>query len=327
MDLVNQQIAALYGGVLSQPLERFQNFAMARLRLVVPFDSAVWSCGENDSSLVNSLYLINQRHDDLMTIAVRRRGEDVFRDVAMARPGVAVCVEDMMTMADYRRLSLYHDVLRRIGMEQVMGLRIADPVNNLANYIVLYRADRDRPFTPEDRAAKAMIIPHLLEAWRHCQINALLRLDRPAADLIGAFLHGRAVADSFGTISQADPGFSTALASEFPGWSGTQLPHEVTGFVRSDAASLQLGALRFTVLRGALHHVVSVLGTVRGSLLGAAERDVARRVVAGESHIQIAAARGVSGTTIRNQIARIYQKLGIHSKIELIQTLRSLRTG
>lgn len=327
MDATNRQIAALYGGVVSQPLDRFQDFALARLRAVVPFDSAVWACGENDTSLQNSLHLVNQRLDDLMMIAVRRRGEDVFRDLAMARPGIPVCIEDTMPMAAYRRLPLYLNVLQRIGIEHAMGLRIADPINNLANYLVVYRADRTQPFSAGDRAAQAMMIPHILEAWRHCQFNTLLGHNRPVPDVAGAFLHGRAITDSFGTISQADPGFGTALASEFPAWSGTQLPHEVTGFVRSDTASLRLGALRFTIARGSQHHVVSVMGTVRGSLLGAAELDVARRVVAGESRVRIAAARGVSGATIRNQVARIYEKLGIHSKVELIQAFRSLQPG
>lgn len=323
MDIVNQQIAAVYGGVLDQPLDKFLDFALTRLRVVVPFDSAVWSCGKDESLLQTTLHLVNQRHDDLITLAVRRRGEDVFRNFAMASQGRAVCIEDIMTMAEYRRMPLYQDVLHRIGMEQVMGLQIADPVTSHANYIVVYRADPARPFTAGERTAKAILVPHILQAWRQCQHNALLPA-RPECNVAGAFLHGRAVADWSGTIFQADPGFGAALATTFPGWSRISLPHEVTTFLRSDRESLMLGALRFTVARGQQYIVVSVMGTVRGGLLGSAELDVARRVASGDCNAQIAIARNVSIATIRNQIASIYQKLGIHSKIELIDRLTPL---
>jgi len=54
--------------------------------------------------------------------------------------------------------------------------------------------------------------------------------------------------------------------------------------------------------------------------LSEAECDVARRVYAGESNEAIAQARGVSVKTINNQLAVLYRKLGVTSRIEL--TLR-----
>ncbi len=49
-----------------------------------------------------------------------------------------------------------------------------------------------------------------------------------------------------------------------------------------------------------------------------AERDVARLAAAGWSNAEIARERGSSERTIANQLATVYRKLGIGSRVELI---------
>ena len=51
--------------------------------------------------------------------------------------------------------------------------------------------------------------------------------------------------------------------------------------------------------------------------LSSAERDIAMRIVAGESNGEIARSRSTSPRTIANQIVSIYRKLGIRSRREL----------
>ena len=55
--------------------------------------------------------------------------------------------------------------------------------------------------------------------------------------------------------------------------------------------------------------------------LTAAEAEVAALVVAGRSNKEIAAARSVSVNTIAKQLRRIYEKLGVSSRFELVATL------
>jgi DNA-binding NarL/FixJ family response regulator len=62
--------------------------------------------------------------------------------------------------------------------------------------------------------------------------------------------------------------------------------------------------------------------TVDASALTAAELAVARAVVAGESNAEIARARGRSPRTIGNQVASIFRKLGVGSRLELARKLR-----
>jgi DNA-binding NarL/FixJ family response regulator len=55
--------------------------------------------------------------------------------------------------------------------------------------------------------------------------------------------------------------------------------------------------------------------------LTSAERAVARRAAAGESNRTIAEARGCSQRTVANQLAAIFEKLGVRSRAELASNL------
>ena len=52
--------------------------------------------------------------------------------------------------------------------------------------------------------------------------------------------------------------------------------------------------------------------------LAAAERDVLRRILRGESNAEIAAARGTAVRTVANQVSSIFHKLGVSSRGELV---------
>lgn len=78
---------------------------------------------------------------------------------------------------------------------------------------------------------------------------------------------------------------------------------------------------RTTTIDGEVYLVLSHPQKPTGSLellvLTPAERDVARRLLAGHTHAAIARARGTSTRTVANQIARIYSKAGVGSREEL----------
>jgi DNA-binding CsgD family transcriptional regulator len=55
--------------------------------------------------------------------------------------------------------------------------------------------------------------------------------------------------------------------------------------------------------------------------LSEAERDVARRAARGEPTAEIARARGTAESTVTNQLAAIFRKLGVASRAELAALL------
>jgi DNA-binding CsgD family transcriptional regulator len=52
--------------------------------------------------------------------------------------------------------------------------------------------------------------------------------------------------------------------------------------------------------------------------LSSAESDVARHILAGRSNSEIAALRRCSVRTVANQVASLFRKLGVRSRLELV---------
>lgn len=67
--------------------------------------------------------------------------------------------------------------------------------------------------------------------------------------------------------------------------------------------------------------VISLADAEGTASLTAAERAIVRLVIAGCSNKEIAAQRGVSVKTVANQLAAIYDKLGVCSRFELASLL------
>ena len=71
--------------------------------------------------------------------------------------------------------------------------------------------------------------------------------------------------------------------------------------------------------------VLSVPAVAASTLpLTKTEQHIAERAACGDTNAQIARARRTSTRTVANQLARIYQKLGVRSRVELAALLRRL---
>jgi DNA-binding CsgD family transcriptional regulator len=83
------------------------------------------------------------------------------------------------------------------------------------------------------------------------------------------------------------------------------------GAVPRDLAALESSDGEIVVLSFALP-------PERGRKLTPAESEVARHLLAGLSNAEIAAARGSSSRTVANLVARVFRKLGVRSRLELV---------
>lgn len=82
-----------------------------------------------------------------------------------------------------------------------------------------------------------------------------------------------------------------------------------------DVGDVTMGGVRFVYLSARETPAPRIPG------LTAAERDVARLAAADLSNAEIAARRGVSARTVANQLASIFRKLKLGSRVELIARL------
>jgi DNA-binding CsgD family transcriptional regulator len=103
----------------------------------------------------------------------------------------------------------------------------------------------------------------------------------------------------------------------FPHWGLALVPAEILGSVLRDSPDVPDELLRRVELREAAPDAVSALDG-----LTARERAVVAQAVAGASRGQIAAALFVSENTVKSQLRRIYQKVGVSSLPALVRVAR-----
>lgn len=208
--------------------------------------------------------------------------------------------EALSRYPDLRKLLLYGD---------------ATVTSECARWMMLYRGTEEDFNESEASLFKAM--------WNHVTRTTELNLSR-ALDRIDPHNSRRAMAliSSRGIIEAATPALTELLNAEWPAFSARSLPLPViaalinNGIYRGRqieiSASQQFGCLACTARR------IPLIDTLAPS-----ELNVANRFAKGMTHSQIAAILHVSPHTVRNQLAQVYQKLGVHSKIELMRAMSS----
>lgn len=310
-------IARLYDAAFEQPLASFQDFALDAIRPAVQFDSAVWMTGVHVTNQVNSLWYHRRKPVNVTAYMTRFTEDDTVRTAALADPGTPYRIEDTRPLAEYYASDTYRAIGRLGGMEHVMGVSRFNTITRLSHYLVFYGHDRVRPFSEQDRAGLKALAPHVIAAWRHRQIAGMLEhpLPRQGDDEPG--LRGRAIVDYRGVIEAADDEFGVAVKSEFPAWLGPQLPEPFCHLLAGQGDGARIGKLDVQLTRSPQCCVMTIAERASLAALTAAERRVARLFASGATQAAIATRLGISRNTVRNQLASAYEKLEIHSKVEL----------
>lgn len=184
-------------------------------------------------------------------------------------------------------------------------------------WISLYRNSGD-DFTEEDAS-----VVHAL--WDHVTRATALNMEQalsPAEDANDAA--ARALVNARGVLKAVNTAMARLLKLEWHAFDAPGLPVAVvnalvgTGTYRGRkieiAANQKFGYMACTA---------RALPVVDG--LARSELEVADRFAKGMTHSQIASHLKVSPNTVRNQLANVYQKLGIHSKVDLVRVMSGRR--
>ncbi len=312
---VSQLLLDVYRGCREQPVSGYQDWALERLKGVIPFDSALWLTGTLDHShhaTVHSLHAHRQSPQVVADWARVSRGRAVLTERVFNSPGTTfncVCADEFCPelLAHSRRYNIAH----------ILATSRVAPVSRLSEMISLYRADPDKPFSEAERWAQQNIIPHLAETWR---INRMCEMDL-ASQPYAAVAHA-AVADSKGVLHLIDPGFTRLLQGEWPDWHGPVLPEELVCVMGSKGECFTGNSLiariaesgGFKLLRGRSKNMLDNLSK--------REHQVANHFAAGRTCKEIAQLLDLSPATIRNHVYSIYGKLGINNKAGLVACVK-----
>jgi DNA-binding CsgD family transcriptional regulator len=187
--------------------------------------------------------------------------------------------------------------------------------------LVLLRRPQDAA-GPERTDDWQRAIGHMVEAGslalnqfvlRDEWLEALGRPSRGAAALM----------DASATLYAASPRFRSILAAEFQLPEDFQrLPLTLPPAVISNGGNLDLGSLRCRVTRHGNLYQVHVRPPAVLDMLSEREQQVARALGTGKTFKGVAREHGLAVSTVANHVSRIYKKLGIYRREELLQLLR-----
>lgn len=318
---LNDVVVGLYRASLDVPVEEFPEWALARIKPHLPFDSATWGTGEGSDKglLIYSTHLHNQPQQMVEDYASIRE-VDVVAPRVFRNPGqtVVFCAAD----AEWRARN--HGALReycaRYEMPNILVTGNVDGDASLVNFVTLYRANADNRFTEKDRKYKQILMPHLAEALR---LNRSFYLRLAAAGGNGKS-KSMAIANHNGYLHTVEEGFVALLVREWPNWDGSKLPPAVfEELVRHPAGGYQGRTL---VIRAAVINDLLFLKTRKRYLvdeLTTRERIVAKHVAGGLTYKEIARRLGLAPATVRTYIQSIHQRLKVRNVAELIAQLRA----
>jgi len=312
---VNDLIVALYRHGREIPMPKFQSWALERLREAVDFDSALWRAGGDKPPLADSVFLLNQPRSLLEEYVGGRWYEhDFLRRACAAQPGRTYSYTDVIAMDDFYRSDLYAELSRSYGLEWALSTHHQDSNSALKSVITIWRADRARPFTEEDRRRKELLVPHLVESLH---ANRLWQF--ATAKEGGRGSRTMAICDRAGWLHDCGRGFFLALRTEWPDWSGPALPQELLSQLGTGRYAGRRIDIDVTPLADQWLLAAHASGAVKQ--LGRRELQAARLYARGLTYRAIAAQLGVAPATVRNQLRAGFAKLGVSSKVELARRL------
>lgn len=319
---VQEAVSEIYRGVLRDPIEAFKEATLRRIGALTPFSSAVWGSGVHSTNEMLSLSAVDLPIAWLLTYAERWQAEDFLRAAAVAQPGVALRNEDVMPPpADYRQTAIHREFSSPGSVEHAMMIVEHNPLTDLAEIVCLFRSDPAAPFSDDEKALLEHLAPHLVAAWRQSQLAHHYRAAMAGPGLGLSGHENYAITDLQGLVHAAGEDFCLALKEASPGWRGPLFPTVLQDLVGGSRSALVIGDYEFTARRANDRRLFAVSRQVGAFGLTPAETRVTRLYAEGLSQRDISLRLGVSPATIRNQLASAYQKLGVHSKLELLRAL------
>ncbi len=310
----SQLVVDLYRGSREVPFANFQEWALTQMHEVFDFDAAWWGRGANQPLMVHHVHL-HRCAPSLVEDYAPLIEVDFFREAVCAQPGTTISTADLMPREQLEASAVYREFGAKHRVEWSLGTVLIEPVSSLNEFITVWRKDVRRPFSEADRAAKQFLMPHLAESYRNCRLLHLLENGRSDGAACWALCNPN------GILVDAHRRFAGMVKSEWPEWNSAELPATMRKLIL--AGKDYVGgrvAVQCRPLSGYLYLEARPKSAV--DQLSRREREVANHYADGCTYAEIATLLGLAPATVRNLISRVFHKLTVNNKAELVRRLR-----
>ncbi|ORE88717.1 response regulator [Oceanococcus atlanticus] len=295
--------------------ENFRRWALQQLRALIPFDAAIWGSGNRQIARFQNVTVDGLPPDFARALESTARDNPLFREV-QDHWGEPVAMSDVLSDRKFYKSDLYQRAFKPYGVERILSSGNMEQRSGLQTLLSIYRFDRERDFTEQEKAIQGQVLYHLIASASHA---FFLTISRPKS---GVRREWNAVCDRTGVFHEVELKFMDLLEQAFPNWSGQRLPFDMPPVDFSG----EIG--------GGLCLRVEPLGDVfllhlreSGPLdeLTQRERDVVLQVCEGLSAKAIGRNLDLAPSTVSTHLYRAYRKLGVESRTNLAKLVKSLR--
>lgn len=313
-DKINQFISGLYLATSQIELAEYRDWALAQLQHLIDFDGAIWSNGHQQTIQFHNHTLMNVAESFtqclLDNLAINPIANKLFENL-----GSPTDMRDLMSDEDFYCSEIYQCCFQPHGIERILSSVHLDERTGLFTLLTLYRFEREKPFSAQDKLIQKQALYHLLTAAKHA---LFLQLEHNSNQQTKTHQSShKAICDSQGYFHQVQSSFIDFLEQYYPNTNLVKLPFSLAQARQHqeiDGLQVELSAF---------NDLIMIEIWPKGPLdsLSMREQEIVQTLAKGLTFKEAARELGLSPSTVSNHLYRIYQKLNIGSKSELFKLL------
>ena len=328
-DKLNQFIGDLYLATSKIELAEYRDWALSQLQNLIDFDGAIWSNGHQQTVRFHNHTLVNVPESLtqclLDHLSINPLAEKLFDNL-----GTPIDMRDLMTDEDFYRSEIYLTCFKPHGIERILSSVHLDERTGLFTLLTLYRFERNKPFSNQDKQSQKQALYHLLTAAKHA---LFLQLEHSNDSQVKEHKNShKAICDNQGYFHQVQTSFIDLLESYYfknknvrnkdfkdnaPKNRLLKLPFALDTTKQAyEVDGLQIELIAFNDLI-----IVEIWPQGPLDSLSMREQEIVQTLAKGLTFKEAARELGLSPSTVSNHLYRIYQKLNIGSKSELFKLL------
>ena len=318
-DKLNQFIAELYLATSKIDLAEYRDWALAQLQNLIDFDGAIWSNGHQQTVRFHNHTLVNVP-ESLTQCLLDNLSINPLANKLFDNLGSPIDMRDLLTDEDFYCSQIYLTCFKPYGIERILSSVHLDERTGLFTLLTLYRFERDKPFSEQDKFSQKQALYHLLTAAKHA-----LFLQLEYADNNQTKTHKnshKAICDNQGYFHQVQTSFIDLLAQYYfkknePENAFLKLPFPLDMTTKSyqiDCLQVELRPFNDLI-------IVEIWPQGPLDSLSLREQEIVQTLAQGLTFKEAARELDLSPSTVSNHLYRIYQKLNIGSKGELFKLL------
>lgn len=304
-------ISQLYRKSLSVSLKEFPTWALDLLRQVIPFDGAIWGTGHTTTKKFHTQVTLDVSEDIFNKLLEHLPINPIIEQITQSL-GSAINMSDVISDEKFYHSELYHKCFKPYEIERILSSINLDERSGIFTLLTLYRYDREHLFTPREQKLQSRLLYHLMSCFAYRQLFEISQQTATENNQDKEYIS--ALCDVKGIYHCVTQQFFDVLDEHMPKNSHQTFP--INSFQNNN--HFIQNNLHFSIKAVGELFKISIRVINQLDSLTSREQEVIEGVSHGKTFKQIAKELALSPSTVSNHVYRIYIKLGINTRSELI---------